>query len=99
MRCHAAWVSTNEFPPELIQEVVEMRSSTKRGKELSLLLNGGKEWFIRLDQTSPKDPPLGGKKPTLTLECVVKKICSSMRAWNSLQADRENAQKKAERSR
>ena len=93
MRCHAAWVSMNRFPPDLVQEVIDASQSTERGKELKLLLNGEKEWFVCLDQMSPKDSPFGGKEPTLTLENVVKKTCSSMRAWNSLQAERDNAQK------
>lgn len=42
---------------------------------------------------SPKDSPFGGKEATRTLEALVKKICSSMRAWDSLQSARLDAEK------
>ncbi|KAF3047308.1 hypothetical protein E8E11_009032 [Didymella keratinophila] len=93
MRCHAAWVTTNAFPPDLIKETVETWKSTKKGKDLTSLLDGEKKWFMRLEQMSPKDSPFGGKLPTTTFEDVVIKMCSSMRAWSSLQNERLDAQK------
>jgi hypothetical protein len=85
MRCHAAWVSTNAIPADLIQEVVAMWRSTVKGRALEGILDGEREWFIRLDQMSPKDSPFGGKAATRSFDDVVRKICSSMRAWNALQ--------------
>lgn len=92
MRCHAAWIATNQFPPKLINETVMAWQSTKRGKELMKVLDGEKRWFIRLDQMSPKDSPFGGKEPSSTFEDVIVKLCSSMRAWNCLQNERANAE-------
>ncbi|KAJ4378239.1 hypothetical protein N0V86_005939 [Didymella sp. IMI 355093] len=85
MRCHAASVSTNAIPAGLIQEVVAMWRSTGKGRKLEGILDGEKEWFIRLDQMSPKDSPFGGKEATRSFDDVVRKMCSSMRAWNALQ--------------
>jgi hypothetical protein len=92
MRCHAAWISTNRLPQNLVQETVEAWQSTSRGRALLPILDGTKKWFIRLDQMSPKDSPLGGKHPSSTFEDVVVKICSSMRAWGCLQREREDAE-------
>ncbi|KAJ4983595.1 hypothetical protein SVAN01_10914 [Stagonosporopsis vannaccii] len=92
MRCHAAWVATNRFPPELINETVMAWQSTKRGKDLVEILDGERNWFVRLDQMSPKDSPFGGNGPSSTFEDVVVKLCSSMRAWNCLQNERADAE-------
>ncbi|KAH6639700.1 hypothetical protein C7974DRAFT_449842 [Boeremia exigua] len=92
MRCHTAWIATNRFPPELIEETIFMWQSTKRGRDLAKLLDGKKKWFVRLDQMSPKDSPFGGKQPSCTFEDVVVKLCSSMRAWNCLQSERSDAE-------
>ena len=91
MRCHAARVATNQFPPALVKETVEAWKSTKKGKEVMKILVGERKWFMRLDQMSPKDSPFGGKLPTTTLEHVVVKTCSSMRAWNCLQKEQADA--------
>jgi hypothetical protein len=41
---------------------------------------------------SPKDSPFGGKPPTTTSSDIILNICSSMRAWNSLQNEHLDAQ-------
>lgn len=85
-------VTINKFPEKLLKETVKTWKSTKRGKKLLPLLDGEREWFIRLDQLSPKDSPFGGKLPTTTFSDIILRICSSMRAWNSLQNERLSAQ-------
>lgn len=92
MRCHAAWAATNSFPEKLIEETVQTWKSTKKGRALLPILDGQRKWFIRLDQMSPKDSPFGGKEPSTTFEDVVRKICSSMRAWNCLQNEKAEAE-------
>ena len=91
MRCHAAWVATNNIPAKLVEETVELWKSTQRGKALLPILDGRKKLFIRLDQMSPKDSPFGGKEPSTTFGDVVTKICSSMRAWKCLQNGKADA--------
>lgn len=93
MRCHAAWVATNRLSTDLIEETAQLWKSTKIGKALLPILDGERQWFIRLDQMSPKDSPFGGREPSNTFEDVVKKICTSMRAWNCLQSERADAER------
>jgi hypothetical protein len=93
LRCHGAWVATNRIHVSLLNEVVETIQSTKSGKKLATLLDGKRQWFIRLDQMSPKDSPMGGKLPSSTFEEVVTKICSSMRTYGCLTREFEEAKK------
>ena len=91
MRCHSAWVATGRVHGAILSEVVDTLHATKAGKRLAALLDGERNWFIRLDQMSPKDSPMGGKLRLLTLEDVVKKLCSSMRAYGCLVREKEDA--------
>jgi hypothetical protein len=93
LRCHSAWVSTNRIHASLLHEVIETLHCTKAGKKLAGLLDGNRKWFIRLDQMSPKDSPMGGKLPSSTCEDVVAKICSSMRAYGCLTREFEDAKR------
>ncbi|KAL1797281.1 hypothetical protein ACET3X_003887 [Alternaria dauci] len=94
LRCHSAWVATNRIPAFLLYDVIEMLKCTKSGKKLATLLDGEKKWFFRLDQMSPKDSPMGGKLPSSTIQEVLMKICTSMRAYGCL--TREFADAKTE---
>ncbi|KAJ4334479.1 hypothetical protein N0V87_006807 [Didymella glomerata] len=78
-------VTPNKFPEKLLKETVKTWKSTKRGKKPLPLLDGKRKWFIHLDQMSPKDSPFGDKLPITTFSDIILRICSSMRAWNSLQ--------------
>ncbi|KAI4658932.1 uncharacterized protein J4E79_006692 [Alternaria viburni] len=93
LRCHSAWVSTSRIHTSLLNDVVETLLCTKSGKKLAGLLDGKRQWFIRLDQMSPKDSPMGGKLPSSTCEDVITKICSSMRAYGCLTREFEDAKK------
>ncbi|RAR04555.1 hypothetical protein DDE82_004512 [Stemphylium lycopersici] len=93
MRCHSAWVSTGRIHGAILSEVLDTLHATKAGKRLAALLDGERKWFIRLDQMSPKDSPMGGKLPSSTLEDVVMKLCSSMRAYGCLVREKEDAEK------
>jgi hypothetical protein len=93
LRCHSAWVATNRIHTSLLSEVVETLQCTKSGKKLASLLYGKRKWFIRLDQMSPKDSPMGGKLPSSTVEEVITRICSSMRAYGCLTREFEDAKK------
>ncbi|KAI4950398.1 hypothetical protein J4E91_004280 [Alternaria rosae] len=93
LRCHSAWISTSRIHTSLLNDVVETLLCTKSGKKLAGLLDGKRQWFIRLDQMSPKDSPMGGKSPSSTCEDVITKICSSMRAYGCLTREFEDARK------
>jgi hypothetical protein len=91
LRCHSAWVATNRIHTSLLDDVVEMLKCTKSGKKLATLLDGERKWFIRLDQMSPKDSPMGGKLPSSTIHEVVTRICTSMRAYGCLTREFDDA--------
>lgn len=91
MRCHSSWFRTGAMGKEVLDDLIESWRSTTPGKQISQLFDGEKRWFIRLDQMSPKDSPLGGKLPCTTLEDVITKVCSSMRAYGCLQREMEDA--------
>lgn len=93
LRCHSAWISSGRITPALLADVIADWTSTAAGKQLVPLLDGTRKWFIRLDQMSPKDSPLGGTLPSCTFEDVVSKICSSMRAYGCLQRKKDDAEK------
>ncbi|KAF1849812.1 uncharacterized protein K460DRAFT_390464 [Cucurbitaria berberidis CBS 394.84] len=93
MTCHSAWVSSGRIHTSLLNEVIETWQSTKSGKKLMPLLDGTKKWFIRLDQMSPKDSPVSGKLPSSTMEDVLTKLCTSMRAYGCLQREEQDAKK------
>ncbi|KAF2439674.1 hypothetical protein P171DRAFT_436296 [Karstenula rhodostoma CBS 690.94] len=93
MRCHAAWIATSRFPADLIEETAQTWKNTRKGKAVLPILDGKRQWFIRLDQMSPKDSPFGGKEPSTTFEDVVIKISTSMRSWNCLQNERADAER------
>jgi hypothetical protein len=93
MLCHSAWTTTNCISQARLDEFIELWTSTKSGEEVAKYLDGKRKWFIRLDQMSPKDSPLGGKLPSTTVQEVIEKICSSMRAYGCLQRESEDARK------
>jgi hypothetical protein len=78
----------------LLDDIIETWTFTRSGKELARVLDGSRRWFIRLDQMSPKDSPLGGTLPSSTFRDVVTKICSSMRAYGCLQSAKEDVERK-----
>ncbi|KAF2121333.1 hypothetical protein BDV96DRAFT_667972 [Lophiotrema nucula] len=82
-----AWATRGKLSNTLIDEICESWSSTIAGRKILRYLDGNRKWFVRLDQMSPKDSPLGGKLPSSTMRDVVTKLCSSMRAQGCL--DRE----------
>lgn len=81
MLLHSSWLRTGSIPRAAVQDLIESWTCTKSGKTLAALLDGRQRWFIRLDQMSPKDSPLGGHLPSSSLSEVITKICSSMRAY------------------
>ncbi|KAF2256699.1 hypothetical protein BU26DRAFT_414240, partial [Trematosphaeria pertusa] len=91
LRCHAAWVAMDRVRQTLVDEVVEAWTATRAGREVARLFDGERKWFVRLDQMSPKDSPLGGKLPCTTLEEVVMRLGSSMRVYGCLLREREDA--------
>jgi hypothetical protein len=93
MRCHSAWVATGRIHNTIMTEMLEALESTKAGRKLASLLDGEKKWFMKLDQMSPKDSPMGGKLPSLTVRDVIMKLCTSMRAHSCLQREKEDAEK------
>jgi hypothetical protein len=95
MLLHSSWLRCSDISAASIEGIIEDWSASKSGKKLAALLDGTKRWFIRLDQMSPKDSPIGGGLPSSTFADVVTKICSSMRAFGSIQ----NAIEEAERDR
>ncbi|KAH7084918.1 hypothetical protein BKA63DRAFT_5240 [Paraphoma chrysanthemicola] len=92
MRCHAAWVTTGKIGGYILEDIVETWKSTTSGRLLAPLLDGRRQWFIRLDQMSPKDSPLGGDIPSSTFADVIVKLCSSMRAYGCLQRMKQVAE-------
>jgi hypothetical protein len=97
MRIHSQWVGTGTISEEngVLNETVEawmsLKSESARG--LKNCFDGKRKWFIRLDQMSPKDSPIGGNDPTTTLKGAVIKLCSSMRAYGALLQEKEAADK------
>lgn len=91
MRCHGAWVAADRMHQAILAEIIEILQFSKAGKALRSFLDGQKEWFIRFDQTSPKDSPMGGKLPSSTLREIITKLCTSMQAYGCLQREKENA--------
>ncbi|KAF2117653.1 hypothetical protein BDV96DRAFT_644004 [Lophiotrema nucula] len=90
MLCHSSWVNTSNISDELLDDVAEAWLSCKSGRELEKCFDGKKEWFIRLDQNSPKDSPLV-RGSVRSLQEVIKKLCSSMRAYGSLHREVDEA--------
>lgn len=82
------------IPPPAVQNLIDSWTSAKSSKALAALLDGHKRWFIRLDQLSPKDSPLGHHLPSRNFSDVVTKICSSMRAYGCLQRASEEVEEK-----
>jgi hypothetical protein len=95
MRLHAHWYFNGDLAEEEVDEVVDTWLLTKAGKDFAPFFdgdsNGKRKWFVRLDQMSPKDSPLGGKLPCTTMQEVIVRICSSMRAYGCLQREAEDA--------
>ncbi|KAH5204844.1 hypothetical protein HBH68_097880 [Parastagonospora nodorum] len=85
MLLHCSWLRSGRFPSYLLNPLVEDLKSSRTGRKLMSLLDGKQRWFIRLDQMSPKDSPLGGDRPSTTIQEVITKIASSMRAYGNLQ--------------
>jgi hypothetical protein len=94
MLVYASWLCSGTVSAPLVERITEDWVSTKSGKTLAALLDGGKKrWFIRLDQMSPKDSPLGGDLPSSTFNDIITKICSSMRAYGCLQSAKQDAER------
>jgi len=85
MLLHCSWMRSGRVASYLLDPLIEDLKSTKIGQKLMSILDGKQRWFIRLDQMSPKDSPLGGELPSTTIQEVITKIASSMRAYGSLQ--------------
>jgi hypothetical protein len=94
MLVHASWLHSGIVSTSLVEGIIEDWVSSKSGKILAALLDGGKKrWFIRLDQMSPKDSPYGGDLPSSTFNDIITKICSSMRAYGCLQSAKQDAER------
>ncbi|KAJ6201724.1 hypothetical protein J3E72DRAFT_182069 [Bipolaris maydis] len=93
MKCHSAWVTTGRIHNAVLENLLETLKSTKAGQELVSLLDGERKWFIRLDHMSPKDSPMGGVLPSLTLRDAMTKLCTSMRTYSCLQYEKVHAEK------
>lgn len=93
MRCYSAWITTGRIRKGVLEEMLETLKSTKAGQELVSLLDGERKWFIRLDHMSPKDSPMEGGLPSLTVQDVMTKLCTSMRAYTCLQREKVDAVK------
>jgi hypothetical protein len=85
MLLHCSWQRLGYVPTYLVDPLIENLKFTKAGRQLESLLDGKQRWFIRLDQISPKDSPLGGNEPTTTIQEVITKLASSSRAYRCLQ--------------
>ncbi|KAH5442530.1 hypothetical protein HBI23_131640 [Parastagonospora nodorum] len=85
MLLHCSWLRSGRVPSCLLDPLVEDLKPSRTGRKLMSLLDGKQRWFIRLDQMSPKDSPLGGDRPSTTIQEVITKIASSMRAYGNLQ--------------
>jgi hypothetical protein len=85
MLLHCSWQRLGYVPTYLVDPLIENLKFTKAGRQLESLLDGKQRWFIRLDQISPKDSPLGGNEPTITIQEVITKLASSSRAYRCLQ--------------
>lgn len=68
MLLHCSWMRSDLVPSYLQNPLVEDLKSTKTGQKLMSLLDGKQRWFIRLDQMSPKDSPLGGELQLTTIQ-------------------------------
>ncbi|KAF1921710.1 hypothetical protein BDU57DRAFT_489752 [Ampelomyces quisqualis] len=86
---HSSWLRTDDMPESMVDDIVDDWTSTKSGKKLASIFIDEKKWFIRLDQMSPKDSPLGGQLPCSTFPDVISKICSSMRAYGCIKHAQE----------
>ncbi|KAJ4286554.1 hypothetical protein N0V90_013254 [Kalmusia sp. IMI 367209] len=96
MRCHSSWINTGKISQQLLDDAAEAWESCKSGKVLQNLFNGTNEWFVRLDQMSPKDSPLvtGAVR---SIQDLIKKLASSMRVYGSLHREMEEATKQGRR--
>lgn len=92
MRCHSSWVSSGHISRALLDDTVETWESTPSGRALKHVFDGKKQWFFRLDNMSPKDSPINGKKPAKSLQDIVVKLASSMRAYGSLHREKQEAE-------
>jgi hypothetical protein len=90
MRCHSSWVTCGKINQQILEEAAETWESCKSGTILKTLFNGTKEWFVRLDQMSPKDSPLvpGAVR---SIKDLVTKLASSMRAYGALHREAQEA--------
>jgi hypothetical protein len=84
MGLFSRWMTSGKIESSMLEEVIEAWTSTRSGKQISAILDSEAKWFIRLDQMSPKDSQLEGAGPVSTLTDVIRKICSSMRAYGCL---------------
>jgi hypothetical protein len=98
MLLHSSWLRSSDISTAKVESVIENWSSSKSGKILAALLDGTQRWFIRLDQMSPKDSPLGGDLPSSTFVDIITKICSSMRAFGCMQSAKEDSERGGDES-
>lgn len=85
MLLHCSWKRLGKVPTYLVEPLVEDLKFTKAGRQLLSLLDGKQRWFIRLNQMSPKDSPLGGNQASTTIQDVITKLASSSRTYGCLQ--------------
>lgn len=90
MRCHSSWFASGKIRQAVLDDVVEVWESCRAGEAVKHLFKDGREWFIRLDQVSPKDSPLING-PVQSIKEVIVKLASSMRAYGALKREKEDA--------
>lgn len=76
MRCHSSWICTGKINEERVRDLAETWISSKCASQVRFALASNRQWFIRLDQNSPKDSGLVGG-PVQTIRDIVKKLASS----------------------
>ncbi|EOA92154.1 uncharacterized protein SETTUDRAFT_153128 [Exserohilum turcica Et28A] len=91
-RCYSSWLSSSRIRETSMREALETLASTRAGKDLAVLLDGRRKWFIRLDQMSPKDSAMRGALPASTPHQMLQMLCSSNRAYTCLLHEKEDAE-------
>ncbi|KAF2178091.1 hypothetical protein K469DRAFT_803968 [Zopfia rhizophila CBS 207.26] len=95
MRCYSSWVNSGQVAQDLVKDMTDTWISLKSSKNIKRCFDGKREWFVRLDQMSPKDSALI-PGPTRSIKDVVRKLASGMKAYGVLhrEADEAKVQKK-----
>lgn len=90
MRCHSSWVNHGRINQQILEDTAETWESCKSGTFIKSLFNGTNEWFVRLDQMSPKDSPVV-PGPVRSTKDLITKLASSMRAYGALHRELQDA--------